>query len=102
MRLVLDMNLSPDWTATLRGAGHDVVHWASVGPADAPDDRILLWARAESRTVLTSDLDFGTMLATTGVSKPSVIQLRTGTTLSARWSCASSARPKPTCSPVPS
>ncbi len=84
MKLVVDMNLSPDWITVLRDCGHDAVHWSGVGAADAPDDDILRWARAQDRTVLTSDLDFGTLLATSGASKPSVVQLRTGTTLSAR------------------
>ncbi|HEX4767694.1 MAG TPA: DUF5615 family PIN-like protein [Lichenihabitans sp.] len=84
MKLVVDMNLSPDWITALRGFGHDAIHWRSVGPANAPDDEILQWARAEGRTVLTSDLDFGSLLATSGASKPSVVQLRTGTTLPSR------------------
>ena len=60
------MNLSPDWTSTLRGAGHDAVHWSEVGRVNAPDDEILRWARDQGRMVLTCDLDFGTMLATSG------------------------------------
>ena len=80
------MNLSPDWVVALHGAGHDAVHWSKVGAADAPDDAIMASARVEDRIVLTSDLDFGTLLATSGASKPSVVQLRTGTTLSSRVS----------------
>ena len=34
--------------------------------------------------ILTSDLDFGTALATTGAVGPSVVQLRTRTTLPSR------------------
>ena len=78
------MNLSPDWGPFLRSRGHDAVHWSDVGRADAPDDEILRWARAERRTVFTNDLDFGTALATSGTAAPSVIQLRTATTLPAR------------------
>lgn len=78
------MNLSPDRVATLHEAGHDAVHWSSIGAADAPDTAIKQWARDEGRIVLTSDLDFGPLLATSGASKPSVVQLRTGTTLSSR------------------
>ncbi len=78
------MNLSPEWVPTLRSAGHDVLHWSEVGRPDAPDDEILTWARAEGRAVFTSDLDFGTALATSGASAPSVVQLRTATTLPSR------------------
>lgn len=75
------MNLSPEWTATLRAAGHDALHWSEVGRADAPDDEILAWARSRGRTILTSDLDFGAALAVSGASAPSVVQLRTAATL---------------------
>lgn len=84
MKFVVDMNLSPDWVAILRTAGRDVVHWSSVGAANAQDETILNWARAEDCIVSTSDLEFGTLLATRGAVKPSVVQLRTGTTLSSR------------------
>lgn len=68
------MNLSTDWVIFLQGQGHDAVHWSSVGPQDAPDEDIVDWARAEDRTILTNDLDFGTLLVSTGASKPSVVQ----------------------------
>lgn len=83
MKFVIDMNLSGDWVTYLQGLGHDAVHWSSVGPEDAPDEDIAAWARAEDRTILTNDLDFGTLLVSTGASKPSVVQLRTDITLSA-------------------
>src|SRR5262245_43988501 len=84
MRFVIDMNLSPDWVDYLGERGHDAVHWSSVGPVDASDDAIMDWARDEGRIVLTSDLDFAALLALSGTSGPSVIQLRTETTLPAR------------------
>jgi predicted nuclease of predicted toxin-antitoxin system len=31
MKLLLDMNLSPDWVATLTQAGWEAVHWSSIG-----------------------------------------------------------------------
>ncbi len=78
------MNLSPDWVSALGTAGHDAVHWSDVGRPDAPDDEILRWARSARSTVFTSDLDFGTALATSGAVAPSVVQLRTSTTLPSR------------------
>ena len=36
----------------------------------------MAWARANAHVVFTHDLDFGTMLALTHVSGPSVIQVR--------------------------
>ena len=38
----------------------------------------MAWARAKGYSVMTSDLDFGDILAVTGGKLPSVIQLRDG------------------------
>ncbi|MGI3901727.1 MAG: DUF5615 family PIN-like protein [Janthinobacterium lividum] len=84
MKFVVDMNLSPDWVATLQQAGYDAVHWSNVGAANASDDAIMIWARHKGTIALTSDLDLGTLLATSGAAKPSVVQLRTVTTLPSR------------------
>lgn len=75
------MNLSPDWVGYLHSFGHDAVHRSSVGPADASDDDLVSWARTHDRAVLTSDLDFGTMLAMSGERRPSVVELRSASTL---------------------
>lgn len=81
MRFVLDMNISPQWINPLSEAGHDAVHWSSIGESDAKDSEIMAWAAGHSRIVLTSDLDFSAILALTSSSKPSVVQLRTEATL---------------------
>jgi predicted nuclease of predicted toxin-antitoxin system len=77
MKLVVDMNLSPDWVPVLQAAGHDAVHWSTVGDSRATDTQIIAWARAAERVVFTHDLDFGTILALTRETGPSVIQVRT-------------------------
>jgi predicted nuclease of predicted toxin-antitoxin system len=41
------------------------------------DTVIMEWARANGYIVFTHDLDFGSLLAATGVETPSVIQVRT-------------------------
>ena len=71
------MNLSPGWVSMLQDAGHEAVHWSDVGAPGAPDTEILLWARANGGVVLTSDLDFTAILASTRSRAPSVVQLRT-------------------------
>ena len=76
MKLLLDMNLSPTWVQVLEGAGFEAIHWASIGLATADDAIIFRYARANSYTIVTQDLDFGTMLAITKASLPSVIQIR--------------------------
>lgn len=76
MKLLVDMNLSPKWAGFLASAGFEAVHWSELGAANAPDSEIMHWARETGCVVLTSDLDFGTILAVTHGDKPSVVQLR--------------------------
>lgn len=76
MKLLVDMNLSPKWAGFLASAGFETIHWSSLGAADASDAEIMRHARAGGYVVLTSDLDFGTILAVTHGGKPSVVQLR--------------------------
>jgi predicted nuclease of predicted toxin-antitoxin system len=76
MKLLVDMNLSPQWIHLLVSAGHDAIHWSSVGAANAPDTEIMRRALADERIVFTHDLDFTGILAATGAQGPSVAQLR--------------------------
>jgi len=51
----------------------------SIGPTSPPttsDEEIMAWAIAADAVVLTHDLDFGTILAFTKNTKPSVVQIR--------------------------
>lgn len=76
MNIVVDMNLSPAWCEYLAARGHDAMHWSKLGPHAASDESIMRWARDHDAIVLTHDLDFGAILAATGDTSPSVIQLR--------------------------
>jgi len=76
MKLLIDMNLSPDWIAVFVEQGWQAVHWSAVGNPRATDEEIMAWARARGYVVFTHDLDFGTLLATTRAQGPSVIQVR--------------------------
>lgn len=76
VRLVIDMNLSPQWCDFLGRHGHEAVHWSEVGNVAAPDSEVMIWARMHERVVFTHDLDFGIALALSGEAGPSVIQLR--------------------------
>jgi len=60
----------------LQAAGHEAVHWSEVGDPRAPDTALMQWAVANDYAVFTHDLDFGTMLALSGVNGPSVLQVR--------------------------
>jgi predicted nuclease of predicted toxin-antitoxin system len=76
MKLLVDMNLSPRWVPFLLDAGHEAVHWSTVGKADATDSEIMVFAAANDYVVLTNDLDFAAILASTHHKKPSVVQIR--------------------------
>ena len=77
MKILIDMNLSPDWVKVFEKYDIEAVHWSSVGDPREKDRVIMEWARAKGYIVLTHDLDFGSLLAATGVETPSVIQVRT-------------------------
>lgn len=76
MKILVDMNLSPNWIGHLSAAGLSAVHWSTVGPDDASDADIMAFARREGAIVMTQDLDFSAILAATNGNKPSVIQIR--------------------------
>ena len=77
MKLLVDMNLSPDWVAVLQEGGWQAVHWSFVADPRADDSQIMAWAKKNGYVIFTHDLDFGTILALTQAEGPSVIQIRT-------------------------
>lgn len=80
MRLVVDVNLPPEWVHRLATQGYDAVHLRDVGANDASDDDIIVWAAQHDRIVFTADLDFAAAIAMRGLIAPSVVQLRAGST----------------------
>lgn len=76
MKLLVDMNLSPRWIPFLREAGWEAAHWSTVGNADASDSEIMAFAATNDYVVLTNDLDFAAILASSHDKKPSVVQIR--------------------------
>ncbi len=77
MKIVIDMNLSPEWATVLTRHGFVAAHWSTVGDPRAADVVIMEWARTNDHIVFTHDLDFGMLLALTQAESPSVIQVRT-------------------------
>lgn len=73
LKILIDMNLSPEWVNVLACHHLPAVHWLKVGDPRATDREIMDWARANEYTVFTHDLDFGMLLALTQAGKPSVI-----------------------------
>jgi predicted nuclease of predicted toxin-antitoxin system len=76
MKILVDMNLSPEWIPLLQQHGFDAVHWISIGKPNAPDADIMQWAHDHQAVVFTHDLDFGILLALAQRTAPSVIQAR--------------------------
>lgn len=77
MKILINMNLSPDWVAVFERYNISAVHWSTVGDPCEKDSVIIEWARSNEYIVFTHDLDFGSLLAATGADSPSVIQVRT-------------------------
>jgi predicted nuclease of predicted toxin-antitoxin system len=53
MKILVDMNLSPPWVIVLKDAGHEVIHWSTIGASGAPDKKILAWAQSNRHVVFT-------------------------------------------------
>ena len=76
MKLLIDMNLSPEWVEVFRQQKWQALHWSEAGDPRALDRTIMDWSRTHDYIVFTHDLDFGALLATTQARGPSVIQVR--------------------------
>jgi predicted nuclease of predicted toxin-antitoxin system len=76
MKILVDMNLSPEWLGILSKAGWQASHWKDVGSATAADSDLLAWAREHHAVVVTQDLDFSQLLFQTQANGPSVVLLR--------------------------
>ncbi len=76
MKILIDMNLSPDWVSAFAAEDIESIHWSMVGDPRADDSDIMDYARKNDCVLFTHDLDFGTLLALTQAEDPSVVQVR--------------------------
>ena len=76
MRLLLDKNLSFRLVDMLGARGHDVVHVDDLDLEHAADDVILDRAPELDRIVVSSDTDFGALLAAQRAKRPSMVLTR--------------------------
>ena len=78
MRVLVDMNLSPEWVHVLGAFGIEATHWSYVGVCSADDAELFRYARERRFVLLTQDLDFNEILFETGCDGPSTVLLRVG------------------------
>ena len=76
MKILIDMNIPPRYAALLNFRNITSVHWTDVGAPDASDAHIIDYALINGYVILTSDMDFNTIIATTHNLKPSVVLIR--------------------------
>ncbi len=76
VKFLVDNACSPKLAAGLREAGYDAVHVLELNAAADSDNNHFDRAVSQGRTIITSDTDFGTLLAARGTPSPSVIQFR--------------------------
>jgi predicted nuclease of predicted toxin-antitoxin system len=76
IKILIDMNLSPEWKSVFVSAGWTATHWSEEGDPRASDRVIMDWAVSNDYVVFTHDLDFGAILALTRKAGPSVLQVR--------------------------
>lgn len=82
MRFLADMGVSMSVVDWLRAQQHDVVHLRDEGLQRLPNGLIFTKAHSERRTVITFDLDFGEILASSKDSQTSVVLFRLNNTAS--------------------
>jgi predicted nuclease of predicted toxin-antitoxin system len=70
LKFLVDSAVSPEIAAELRRIGHDAVHVSDYGLGTSSDEVVLMRAGAESRMVVTSDTDFGELMAESGALHP--------------------------------
>lgn len=85
MKFLVDEALQDAVAHRLEEAGHDAAHVRLRGLAGHTDDEVMALAVDEGRVLITTDTDFGTILALSGAAGPNVLLLRgTGDTVEER------------------
>ena len=76
MKFLVDNALSPVVARLLAEAGHDAVHVRQLEMQASPDEKVFEIAEEEERIIVSSDTDFGALLAVRRKRRPSFILLR--------------------------
>ncbi|WP_440712420.1 DUF5615 family PIN-like protein [Gordonia sp. FQ] len=76
MNFLLDENLSPLVAKHLNAAGYSAVHVRDLSLQGSSDDEVIRHASQSGRILVSSDTDFGTLLARSGATSPSFVLIR--------------------------
>ena len=76
VKFLLDQNVSPLLVGSMVDADHLVEHVRDMGMREAPDDAVLTAAKDAGAVLISSDTDFGELLARSNAAEPSMILLR--------------------------
>lgn len=76
MKFLLDNSVSAKVAVGLRLFGYDALHLRELGLHAASDETVVAIASEQNRIIVAADVDFGALLATTSVAKPSLILIR--------------------------
>ena len=76
MKFIADIHISPQTVESLAERCYIINRVNEFISFNAKDEEILDLALREESTIITQDLDFSSLLAKRGMSKPSVITLR--------------------------
>ena len=76
IRFLADMPISPRTGSYLRGIGYEAMRVDKLGMERAKDEQLLRYAAEQDMVIITMDLDFGGLLALSGMTKPSVMIFR--------------------------
>jgi predicted nuclease of predicted toxin-antitoxin system len=93
MRFLVDMGLAVRVAEWLRHDGHDAGHLDEAGLQRLSDHEIFALAAREHRIIITTDLDFGEILAHSRQASTSVIVFQLAQSASSSGSQRSWARP---------
>ena len=76
LEFLANMNISPLTLEQLRTLGWNIIRVSEVMEKGSKDIDILIYAQKYNKVVITQDLDFSNLLALSGYTKPSLINLR--------------------------